>query len=310
MNTAILINECANNHTGGKNWALVRNAVLQGFPSGTKTISYRADFDMKQCVRDLITEKKINCIISAGGDGSIHVILNAVIACLGEHAEKIHLGAIGLGSSNDFLKPFNQFIAGIPVKIGMDQIMAADIGKVRYIDEKRESHTRYFIVNSSIGVTAEANLLFNRGDFFISRMKNRAIGSTILYSALKTILTYHNQPVEISYNGVNRKVEITNVSVVKNPNVSGNFRYDQDIKPNDGYLGLNYSFGLNKWELLRSLYDLSRGRFSGKAKRCSVLTTGIKISADHPLALETDGEVTFAKTMEFSIIPAAINLLG
>lgn len=310
MNTAILVNNSAKNNAGERKWLHIKNRVLEMMPSGTIVITYKSGFNMEQCVRELITEKGINCIISAGGDGSVNFILNAIISCLGESPAELHLGAIGLGSSNDFLKPVSTVISGIPVQINVNNPVLADIGKVTFIDHNSFRRSTYFIVNASIGVTAEANLLFNNGDFFIDHFKSRFINATILYTAVKTIMTFKNRHIQLSYDDVQQNINVTNLSVVKNPNISGSFKYDQKISINDGYLGLNYFYDLSKPELLKALYDLSKGRFSGKSKRCSVLTTSVKINSNEPLALETDGEVTFANDIEFSIIPAAIQVLG
>jgi len=308
--TAILVNYSANNDSGEKKWLLVKEKVLEMLPDNTRVISYKKGFDVESCIRQLITEQNINCIISAGGDGSINYILNAIVACLGEDPAGIFLGAIGLGSSNDFCKPATNFISGIPIQINHNNSSVADIGKVTFIDKNEVSQTRYFIINASLGVTAEANSLFNEGDFVIRRIKSRFIGMTILYAAVKTIMRYKNKIIHLSYNALDEKINFTNISVVKNPNISGSFKYDQKICMSDGYLGLNYFYDMNKAGLLRTMYDLSKGKFSGKPKRVSVLTRQINITAEDHLALETDGEVQYANDIEFSIIPGAIQVLG
>jgi diacylglycerol kinase family enzyme len=309
-NTAILVNYSSNNSNGEKKWLLVKDRVMELLPLDTKVISYSKGFDIDECIRSLITEENISSIISAGGDGSINYILNAIVACEGESTTRISLGAIGLGSSNDFTKPCSNFISGIPVKIKMQTSKPADICKVIFNDKSSTRQVRYSIINASLGVTAEANLLFNQGDFFINRFKSRFTGITILYTAVKTIMRYKNKHVHLSYDAVEKDIDFTNISIVKNANISGSFKYDQKIEMDDGFLGLNYFYDMGKVGLLRTLYDLSRGKFSGKPNRVSVLTKGIKISSDEHLVLETDGEIQYANDVEFSIIPRAIRVMG
>jgi diacylglycerol kinase family enzyme len=98
--------------------------------------------------------------------------------------------------------------------------------------------------------------------------------------------------------------------VIKNPNISGSFCYDQDIQPGDGFLGLNICHDMNKFELVSTLIDLTNGRFSGKRKRISELVKACRFDAGQWLALETDGEVMMAKNIEFSILPCAISIAG
>lgn len=310
MNTAILVNESANNNTCGRKWRLIRDDVLSVLPSKTMVITYKPPFNIEECIVKLFRESNIDCIISAGGDGSVNHIVNAIMNGSAEIAHSIHLGAIGLGSSNDFLKPLTKVIKGIPLKIDMQSPRLADIGKVTFTNSDDQRITKYFIVNSSLGITADANLLFNRGDFFLNVMKSRFVKLAILYAAIKTIMMFKSSPLQLHYNNEFIKVSISNLSVVKNPNISGSFKYDQKIEPDDGMLGLNYCYDMNFMELLKVLIDLQKGKFSGKPKRISTLINAIRIVTDKPIALETDGEVEVARDIMYELIPKAISVLG
>ena len=310
MNTAILVNLHANGNAGGKKWLSVKDDVLSMLPSIKEVITYKPPFQIQECILNLVTEKKIDCIISAGGDGSINYIINSIMKSGDDIARRIHLGAIGLGSSNDFLKPVLNTIKGIPLKIGLENSRLTDIGKVTFINKDAQCITKYFIINASIGITANANLLFNRGDFFINHVKSRFVNLAIIYAAIKTIVFNKNCPLLLNYNNEVRNVKISSLSVVKNPNISGNFKYDQKTAPDDGMLGLNYCHNMNFFELLKVLIDLKNGRFSGKPKRVSAMINNMRIKSDKFIALETDGEVEVANDIEFTIIPKAINVLG
>jgi len=310
MNTAILVNLSANNNTGGKKWLSIRNDVLSMMPSVREVITYEPPFQIQECILNLLTEKKIDCIISAGGDGSLNYIINSIMKSSDDIARKIHLGAIGLGSSNDFLKPVLHTIRGIPLKIGLDNSRLTDIGKVTFINKDAQCITKYFIINASIGITANANLLFNRGDFFINHVKSRFVNLAIIYAAIKTIVFNKNSSLQLNYNHEVKNVKISSLSVVKNPNISGSFKYDQKTAPDDGMLGLNYCHDMNLFELLKVLFDLKNGSFSGKPKRISTMINNLKIRSDKFIALETDGEIEVAKDIEFALIPKAINVLG
>ena len=310
MKVAFLVNYSANDNQAEKRWNTIKGDVLSGFPADTIIIGYTIPFDTEGCIKMLMKDQGVDCFISAGGDGSINRILNSIMNLKLAGTPAAHLGAIGLGSSNDFLKPVSNSIKGFPVKINLNKSMAADVGKVSFVNALDERITRYFIVNASIGITAEANLLFNTGDFFLDKAKRVSVKTAILYAALKTIIRYRNKSVQIEYNNVMRKMNITNISVIKNPNISGSFCYDQLILPGDGLLGLNYCHDMNKRELVATLMDLSKGKFSGKKKRISEWVKQCKIDTEELLALETDGEVMLAKNIDFSIIPGAISIAG
>ncbi len=310
MKAAIIINYAANNGRAKERWIQIKKEVLNLFPADTILIPFEPPFDIEICLKDLIENQGVDIIISAGGDGSANYILNALMKIENIDLKKIILGGVGLGSSNDFIKPKKRLIQNIPVRLNFKNVKLVDIGKLNYLQEDKQKMTRYFIANSSIGVTAEANYLFNQNTGIIGFLKNKLTDLAIIYAALKTIFTFRNYPISIEYNGVKKEMRISNLAVLKNPHVSGNFVYDQKIKPDDGKLGLNICEDMTKWELIKTLLDLSKGVFSGKIKRHTVFTKEIRIITSDFKALELDGEVFKGKHPHFSILPKTIQLLG
>jgi diacylglycerol kinase family enzyme len=311
MKAAILVNFSSKYNSGESNWHAIKEEVLSALPKETSVISYRVPFDIEECVKGLIVNEKTKCIISAGGDGSMNCVLNAIMKCKGETLKNIYLGAIGLGSNNDFLRPNPKTVKGIPCKINTHKPRFVDIGKATFRNKDLKKQTRYFIITASLGFTALSNLLFNEGDFIINKLKSlNLMNLAIYYTVLKTLLKYKNDHIVVRYESHEEKIRVTNLSIVKNPNITDNFRYDQDIRPDDGLLGVNYCYDMSKLGVINVLKDLMRGKFSGKPKRKSILTKNIKIDAEDFLLLETDGEVQLARDIEFSIMPKALQVLG
>ena len=129
--------------------------------------------------------------VAAGGDGTV----NAVVAALVEEAGpknlgRLRLGAVGLGSSNDFHKPFDHCIDGIPLKLNFGSTARHDICLLTYRDADGELNTRPWIINASIGTTAEANGFFNAPDATLRFLKGAMPGWAIAYAVLRTIITY------------------------------------------------------------------------------------------------------------------------
>ena len=79
MNIAILVNKSVNNYSGGKKWDRIKNNILKLLPGSTKVIEFEPPFDIDKNIRNLISNHKINCIISAGGDGSVNYIVNSLM---------------------------------------------------------------------------------------------------------------------------------------------------------------------------------------------------------------------------------------
>lgn len=310
MHTILLINEAANNGTGARKWASISKDVLARLPSDTEVIPFQPGSDLETLLRLRLAINDDYSLLSAGGDGSLHYLLNTLIRIRGEQVGNIYLGAIGLGSSNDFHKPVQQAIQGVPVRIDPTNTILADVGRATYEQADGRIQMRYFLINASLGITAQANHLFNEGDWFIRSMKNRWVGLTIQYTALKTILTYKDQSLTLSLDDDPAKsLQLTNLNLLKNPHVSGSFRYEQAIQPDDGQFGLNYCHELSLPETLQLMNDLQQGRFAGKPKRVSTFVRKLQAQSAEPVPLEMDGEVVLTRNCTIDLLPRAIHLM-
>ena len=302
---ALIINFRSNNNSAVGKWKTIEEEVMAMLSPHSDEILLRSISDSELSISTLI-KAGYNVLIAVGGDGTVNSILNELMEY---QSSSVILGAIGIGSSNDFHKPLNHCIRNVPLKINPNNTLRQDVGKVDFTNESGVKITRYFIVNSSLGVTAEANWLFNQNDFFLRMTKTKFLNMAIIYSAVKTILTHKNISVEMNYKHGSFKGKIANVAVLNSPHVSGTFIYDQDITTTDGNLGLNYCEDISRYELIKVLWDLSQGKFSGRKGRGSEFIKELSIISDGVIPLETDGEIWMAKDISFSVLPSALHVI-
>ena len=215
-----------------------------------------------------------------------------------------------MGSSNDFLKPYGRKLAGLHVRLDVPTCLMSDVARVVFKQENGPTIQRLFIVNSGLGVTAAANYRFNNAGFVLKILKRYWTDGAILWVALRSILASSNLPVHLIRDNAELDVVLSNLAVLKNPHVSGNFKYDQRIEPDDGLLGLNYCEKMNALELVHTLFDLSKGVFSGYPQRVSLTAKRIEIRPEQYTPFEMDGEVLLAKDICIDVLPGAIHLLG
>ena len=309
MKALILVNLDANDKKAKKKWELIAEDVLQFMSGPTEVIKFNIPFDIKTCLYDQIVNKGLRYIITAGGDGTANMILNALLNEPKIIMSELNIGFIGLGSSNDLLKPVSRMIKDIPVKIDVKNIMPVDLGLISFLDASQNLDKRAFLGSSSIGVGANANWLFNKEDFMIRRLKSRWTNLAILYTTVKSIFDYENYPLYIKYNGIEKELMISYLTVVKTQHISGKMKLDQKILSNDGRLGLNFCENMNKLELMLVLRDLQKGIFSGKKKRHSCFIKELLIKSKVLIPIEFDGEIITAKEVSYSILPKAINCM-
>ena len=188
--------------------------------------------------------------IAAGGDGTINHLLNDIVRLTNGNLKDIRIGAIGLGSSNDFHKPYNRdrLVGQVYCRMDFNNTIKHDLCKVIYEDENHNTYSKYFVLNSSIGITAKANFLFNRPDRILSYLKRKNTNIAILYAAIKTILTFKNIKVYVNSKEYSREIKLTNMGIVKNPNFSGSFCYDTEYNSGNGTFWIHICENMSRAE--------------------------------------------------------------
>lgn len=230
--------------------------------------------------------------IAAGGDGTVNAVLNAIVECKGGRPlEEFTLGAVGLGSSNDFHKPFQRVVGGIPLRIDAAGGALRDVGIVRWGD-----HARCFLLGVSFGTAARGNALFNRNDGWLKR---HWTGGAIAYAALRAIAEHRNVEAK-------EQEAFASLSVMKSQYLSGSFRFDTPVAPDDGLFAVNICGAMGRLGLLRVLYNLQHGRFAGATRRAASVT----IETEAPIPAEIDGEIVEGSRFEITLLPERIRVCG
>jgi len=246
--------------------------------------------------------------ISAGGDGTLNLLLNCLLKISSE-GRKFVVGAVGLGSSNDFHKPFCQetMVQKIPVRMDWKNALETDVIRINYQNGKNRPSSRFCLINASIGITAQANAFYNSRNSFISLTKKFGHDAAVVACALNTIVTYSNIPCTLTLEENKRfDILLTNLGIIKNPHFAGGLCYDQNVRPDDGDLGINIGSGMSKLEAIRTLAGLYKKKFSELPKTQSLRAKRITVESDRTFALELDGEVVEANSAEFKIFPKAV----
>jgi len=300
----ILVNPGAGGGTGLKKWEAIASRVRDLTGPFAEVIT--SDLAGMESAVDAALGAGEAHFVAAGGDGTFNSLANHVLLRVQDPSSAgIVLGAIGLGSSNDLHKPWNgrEIFDGSPTMLDFTAARPRDVGVAAY-DHHGERCSRVFLINASAGVTAEANLFFNHPDTVLGWLKGRSTALAIAYAALRTIMRFKNQAVEVSSAESGRFTStLTNVGIVKNPHFSGDLRYPGEADYANGQFSVYLFDGLKRSGLIRLVRALSKGELPRGLPARVWSSQTLEISSESPIAVESDGEVVRTRSVAFHILP-------
>ncbi|HTW91767.1 MAG TPA: diacylglycerol kinase family protein, partial [bacterium] len=308
----VLLNPGCNYTTGRSRWNKVATG-LRGRIGEFDVEELRSEGAVKEQVRAAFV-RGVRNFAAAGGDGTVNLVANALLE-LGEKG--IALGAVGLGSSNDFHKPFRKedYIAGMPVRIEFARARSVDVIRIEYEssggagrDPSQNGDSphfaRYCLLNASIGITAEGNAFFNTRTTLIRTLQRVSQDLAVTGAALRSLFMFKDIPARLVIDGEPAlDLPITNLGIIKRPNFAGSLRYDTEISLDDGRLGVNVTYGLSLFGRVAALTALSRGRFQGRPNTLCRHGTDVRVTSEQEFAVELDGEIVRTSSARFSVIP-------
>ena len=303
----VVFNPASNHGRGAARW----RKLLEGSPelAALPVLTTDAEGRWRTRLADELAGGRRR-FVAAGGDGTVNAVLDAAARRHPESLSDLVIGAVGLGSSNDFHKPGPHRVRGVPVRCDWTETRERDVCRAVCTRPDGTEVERFFIINASVGVGAEANLAFNRARGLLGWLKPRWIGGAILHAALSTIFTFRNLRCVLGIGGAPRPVSLSNLAILKSPHVSGDFTFDSPFVPADGRYRVHLAHGMSRPRLLLTLARLARGRFTGYPKTRSWEAPEVSITCPRPFALELDGEVLAVTTATLDILPEKIRECG
>ena len=306
----VLVNPAAHGGTGLRRW---REALpsLRRLVGAFSVVEPADASQVRVAVAEGLAHRETQ-FVAVGGDGTVNLVLSSLVrqadpAILGD----LTLGAIGLGSSNDFHKPLTPLhrFGSAPYRLDFEQARPHDVGRLRYEDDAGQQHERFWIVNASMGTTAEGNHLFNHPGPLLGRLKRVSAAGSMIWAAARAVLSYVPPAITLTLDdGEPLRCRLRNLGVVKNPHFTGALRYDSPHEPDSGRFFVHLLEDVSLPSLAVTLLALARGRFSGRPGARSWQAARLAVTAPAPFAVETDGEVFSVRRAEFSLLPGALRV--
>jgi diacylglycerol kinase (ATP) len=265
---AVIFNPCAGKGRAAKMEAQLRRILREKlgevdiFPTLHPAYARQISLELKD---------KYQTIIVAGGDGTIHEVVNGMVG--GSAA----LGFVPIGSGNDFVRmmhiPHDLSEAVDVIRTGRQ--ITIDVGQLG--DE--------FFPNG-IGVGFDAWVV--KESLKIKRLRGIFM---YLYAVLKTVFRYKNQTVTISVNGKSLEEDIFLVAIGNGKSMGGGFLLNPTAEINDGQLDICIIRGLKFREIFMHLPKALSGSHVHLEQVEVVRSDKIDINAPNGIAVHADGEL-------------------
>lgn len=245
-------------------------------------------------------------VVSIGGDGTNHALINALIALKRDHpdAPMMDYGMLPVGTGRDWARS-----RGIP----MDFMQAVewitrttprptDIGQVTIETGTPDEKQVYFLNIASVGLGGDVDARVNRV------MQRRPW--TFLKATVESILMYQPKHMRITLDGEMWYDDKALLAVVANGTTFGHgMKIAPGAKADDGLFDVLVIADLPKLRVLTALGNVYTGThlkhtgvFHQRARQVTI------VSEDGPLELDLDGEHATGNHLAFSVQPGLLNL--
>ena len=244
----IVVNPSSGNTNFKKSWETITHFLK------LKNINFSYSFTEYRKHEVIIVDKAIKQgyrnIISVGGDGTLHHVVNGIMKQRYIKTSKIKLGIIPLGTGNDWIKTYNipnSIEKSIDIIITKTTILQ-DIGCIKLSNGKKE----YF--NNLAGIGYDGYVVKNLN--YLKRIGSLAF----IVSGLYSLFFYKKKKYEIKINNLslNKKCLMILVGLCKYS--GGGLQITKDPNPFDGLLDITVVKDFSFFELLFNIPNLYNGK--------------------------------------------------
>lgn len=275
-----------------------------------RRVVYRVHMTRKQRHAEKIAEKITadggrHTVIVLGGDGTVNETVNGI--CF---PEKVILGYIPIGSSNDFARGLaipKDPKEALEIILQPKKIIHMDIG---VLSGKR---SRRFLVSAGIGFDAAVC-----HEVCVSRLKvllNKIGLGKLSYAVVALDRLIKDRPARLTLtlpDGERKVFEKAYFAAFMNlPFEGGGFKFGPQASPEDGMLDVVVAYGLSLPKILFLLPLAFGGKHVGFKGVSIFRCAGLKVESENALPLHTDGEPGFLrKRIEASVLEEKLDVIA
>ncbi|MEA5074717.1 MAG: diacylglycerol kinase family protein [Coriobacteriia bacterium] len=234
-------------------------------------------------------------LVAVGGDGTVHEVLNGIMAR--PEGDRPALGLIPTGSGNDTRRTL-----GVPEDIA-EATLALISGRRRRFDIGRCNGT-YF--NNSFAAGLDARVTAKAVEY---KATTRRAGLWLYFTALIHVLLNELYPHHVRLrwdDESDEQAEVLIVAATIGATYGGGFKITPDAVPDDGLLEVCLIDPLSLPQALIRLPFVVLGKHTGMRVVHMSRHRSVVIESDEPMPAQVDGEVMVGNRFEVEVLPLAI----
>ncbi len=237
-------------------------------------------------------------VVAVGGDGTVHEVLNGLMAHPAE--QRPALGLLPTGSGNDTRRTL-----GVPTELAEAAVVLGTGVRKRF--DVGMCNGAYF--NNSFAAGLDAKVTAKAVEYKVTTKRS---GLWLYLTALLHVLfnDLEGFPVRIAFDGEPATdFDMLIVAVTQGKTYGGGFFITPDAVPDDGQFDVCMIDPLSLPQALMRLPFVIAGKHTTMKPVHMSRHTSLVIECDRPIPAQIDGEVLFEPRYEITMLPAAIECI-
>ena len=244
--------------------------------------------------RQLALEADSDIVLAAGGDGTLHEVINGVM----ERPQQPVVGILPLGSGNDFARTCG--LRADPQQL-IDLVQArsfqpTDVGQVELYDRNGQPVTRYFINACSVGMGPQVLEILQQ------RSRRWGAGFNYFTAIVQTFFTYRYKQIDVKTNHHDWSGPVRVLAFANGKSFGNRLTIAPTASVQDGLLNVFTAARVSLFDFLRLQGKLKGGKTIVHPQVHYQTCAQAWLTAHEPAAMEADGEWA-------GMLPAKVDIL-
>jgi diacylglycerol kinase (ATP) len=290
----VVVNPTSGNNSSKQGWPLIKQLLESNM--------FDFDYAFTQYAKhgSVIVQKAIQIghrnIISIGGDGTLHNIVNGIMKQTEVPSACINVGVISIGTGNDWVKShgISKDLKKAIQTIKNGRLKKQDVGKI--ILENHPENPVYFINLSGIGFDGHV----------VSKVdKYKRLGTfAYLIGTLFALFSFKNFNSRVTINSEEVFGKTLLVLIGLCTYSGGGMRLTKTPDPFDGLFDISIAKNFSKLDIIKNTFKLFNGKIVNYKKVVTLKTSSIEIQVGNNKSalIQADGELIGQGNMAITII--------